>query len=370
MDRQQIRRILLKCSCLTPLLAGLLLYSLLPFFPSVAEVAFARGLFRVLSMPMGVLVGVLPFSLTELLAVAFLPVLAGLIAVFIFKRRRSPAPKKKAGRWLQRVGWVLSIGFLAYMLLHGAQFYRRPVGDLMDLPAADGRVTALYQAAVSYAKEAARLREGLPEDSDGCMTAATSAGELLSKAGEGYGVLEQRYPFLQGWVQRAKPVRLSHYWSYTGISGMYFPFLVEANVNVDMPDSAIPMTAAHELAHTRGFAREDECNFLGCLACFEHPDPTYQYSGYLEAFLLCARALYQADQGLWEEAYDACSDGMHRDLRQRSDYWAAFEGAVETASAAVNDGFIRAQGVPDGVESYDRAVELLLRYHQQNADSI
>lgn len=33
---------------------------------------------------------------------------------------------------------------------------------------------------------------------------------------------------------------------------MYFPFLAEANVNIDIPDWDIPSTAAHELAHTPG----------------------------------------------------------------------------------------------------------------------
>ncbi len=82
-----------------------------------------------------------------------------------------------------------------------------------------------------------------------------------------------------------KPVQLSHWWSYTGITGMYFPFFAEANVNIDVPDSGIPATAAHELAHTRGFAREDECNFLAYLACIHHSSGDVRYSGYLSAYI-------------------------------------------------------------------------------------
>lgn len=76
----------------------------------------------------------------------------------------------------------------------------------------------------------------------------------MRQAGEGYKALDDRYSFLWGTVNRGKPVKLSHWWSYTQITGMYFPFFAEGNINVDQPDCDIPVTAAHELAHTRGFA--------------------------------------------------------------------------------------------------------------------
>ena len=53
--------------------------------------------------------------------------------------------------------------------------------------------------------------------------------------------------------------------SYLGISGIFIPFTCEANVNATLPDWEIPFTACHELAHQRGFAREDEANYVGYL---------------------------------------------------------------------------------------------------------
>ena len=145
---------------------------------------------------------------------------------------------------------------------------------------------------------------------------------------------------------------------------MEIPFAAEANVNIDVPVFNIPATAAHELAHTRGFAREDECNFLAYLTCLYQDDPLYRYSGYLMAYLYCENALYDFDQEMWRETRDACSEAMLRDLQQQRQYWKQFEGEVQQVSTKVNDAFIASHGVEDGVLSYDRVVELVMAYYQ------
>jgi hypothetical protein len=73
-------------------------------------------------------------------------------------------------------------------------------------------------------------------------------------------------PELSGPDLNAKPVALSHLWSYTGITEC-IPFFGEANVNVDVPASQLPITICHEISHTRGIAREQDANLAGFLAC-------------------------------------------------------------------------------------------------------
>lgn len=195
------------------------------------------------------------------------------------------------------------------------------------------------------------------------MQLSVSKSEILAQADGGYRKLEGQYPFLWGAVWRAKPVQLSHWWSYTGITGMYFPFFAEANVNIDVPDSDIPATAAHELAHTRGFAQEDECNFFAYLTSIHSDSAECRYSGYLLAYIYCANALYGYDQELWRQAYSHCSEAVRRDLNERNAYWDAFKGKIQETSDKINDGFIKSQGVEDGVLSYNRVVQLILGYY-------
>ncbi|MDD4413906.1 MAG: DUF3810 domain-containing protein, partial [Oscillospiraceae bacterium] len=218
---------------------------------------------------------------------------------------------------------------------------------------------------IDLAKSASSERATLKEDENGNTVLSNGLLKTLAQAGDGYKILHNRYPFLWGSVNRTKPAQLSYKWSYTGISGMYFPFFVEANVNIDQPDSAIPATSAHELAHTRGFAREDECNFFACLSCFVNPSPDYRYSGYLMAYIFCSNALYSYDADMWAETRTYCTDGVIRDIEARTEYWDSFKGEVQKISNRVNDNFIQSQGVDDGVLSYDRVVRLLLAYYEK-----
>ncbi len=348
---------------LLPGLLALLLYLLLPHAPEVAEYGFARGVFRLLSVPLGAVTSLLPFSLTELLAVAALPALLGLSVLLIRRLCRAANPQlwARAGR---AVGWVLSSALLLYMLLHGLNFYRLPAAELMGLETGSLSPEDLLAVTTDLARRASAERAALTEDADGCMILSASLSDTLKQAGDGYQTLEERYPFLRGGVSRAKPVQLSHWWSYTGITGIYFPFLAEADVNIDIPPSELPATAAHELAHTRGFAREDECNFFAYLACLSHPSGDYRYSGTLLAYIYCSNALYDYDQTLWREARAFCSEAVLRDLAQRSDYWRQFEGEIQQVSTSVNNAFIQAQGDADGVFSYSRVVQLIAAYER------
>ena len=71
--------------------------------------------------------------------------------------------------------------------------------------------------------------------------------------------------------------------SRLGLSGFYMPFTGEPNFNDAQPDFDLPYVIAHEKAHQRGFAREDEANFIAFLVCVNSTDPYLRYSGYLNA---------------------------------------------------------------------------------------
>ena len=348
-----------------PALIGLLLFWLLPLAPRLTETFFSRFLFRVVSVPLGALAAVFPLSLTECLVILALPLFILLLILWIRRLKRSADRCRLLGRSGRALGWVLSSVFLRYMLMHGAKFYRLPVSQLMDIDTAVRTPAFLQQVCIDLAKKASAERLLVQEDEEGCMKLSQSKANTLRLAQDGYQKLSDDLPFLWGGVWRAKPVLLSHWWSYTGITGMYFPFFAEANVNVDIPDWDIPSTAAHELAHTRGFAREDECNFFAYLTSIASDSADFRYSGYLLAYIYCSNALYGYDGEMGAEARSYCSEGVQRDLAASSRYWKQFEGKVQEVSTSVNNSFIASQGDDDGVLSYGRVVQLIVGYYDQ-----
>jgi len=259
-----------------------------------------------------------------------------------------------------------------YMLLHGVNYYRPTISEIIGMKTGELTADELRDIVYDLAQKASAEREGLSENETGEMQLSKSLLKTLSQAGEGYRVLDDIYPPLWGVVNRAKPVMLSHYMSYSHIIGIYSPFTVETNVDVDINHCDIPATAAHEVAHSRGFAREDECNFLAWLSCINHPSADYRYSGYILAFIYCSGDLYDYDRDMYTEAIKPLSEAVRRDLKARSEYWKQFDTPtgqkVQKVADRANDKFIESQGVKEGSLSYGMMVSLVADYYRNNTE--
>ncbi|MBC5815843.1 MAG: DUF3810 family protein, partial [Candidatus Eremiobacteraeota bacterium] len=75
------------------------------------------------------------------------------------------------------------------------------------------------------------------------------------------------------------------YLSATGIAGYINPYSAEDIEASDVLWFERPDFTAHEWAHTAGFAREDEANYIAVIACLRSKDPVIQYSGWQQVFL-------------------------------------------------------------------------------------
>jgi len=144
------------------------------------------------------------------------------------------------------------------------------------------------------------------------------------------------------------------------IAGIYVPFTFEATFNADMPHANIPHTMLHELAHFKGFMREDEANFIAYLASREMDSPAFRYSGVMLALIHTGNALFAADRDLYFELSGGLNDGVWRDFDYNRAYWQQFEGRVAEVATAMNDVYLRHNRQEDGVRSYGRMVDLLL----------
>jgi hypothetical protein len=149
---------------------------------------------------------------------------------------------------------------------------------------------------------------------------------------------------------------------YFGVTGFYFPWTAEANVNGGMPIMAQPHSAAHEMAHQRGFAREDEANFVGFLVAASANDHLSRYSAYLFAQRQLLNALARSDMERAIELARQRAPGVQRDIDRIREYWEQFEGPARDAARNVNDAYLRANRIPAGVLNYNRSLELLVAY--------
>lgn len=185
----------------------------------------------------------------------------------------------------------------------------------------------------------------------------THAVEAMEELGEEYSELAGYYP---------NPKELVNSWilSVQSLSGVYSPFTIEANYNGDMPDYYIPFTSCHELSHLRGFMQEQEANFISFLACTGSEEAAFAYSGSLSGWVQCMNVLYRADYDAWEEVRERLPEEAEADLKVNREFWAKYDGRIAEVSNHINDTYLKANGQKDGVESYNRMVDLIVSYYK------
>ncbi len=110
---------------------------------------------------------------------------------------------------------------------------------------------------------------------------------------------------------------------YLQSSGVYSPFTGEPNYNAIQPDFDLPYVVAHEMAHQRGFAREDEANFIAFMVCTKAAHPYARYSGYLNALRVLS-VLYRIAPERYRETVATLGEGPRADLKARGRFWARY----------------------------------------------
>ncbi|MCL2056054.1 MAG: DUF3810 domain-containing protein [Oscillospiraceae bacterium] len=342
-------------------------------FPAAVEHTYSRAVYPVLSRALGRLTGALPFSVSEILI--YIAVTGG-IAYLVYEIRGIAVKQKQRRRVAARlISTLLCIGGLWYFLfivMCGLNYYRQPLSEYehIGLEVRESTVDELAALCAELADTVNGLREMLPEDENGVMaTGFASYYEGAAFAGSVFGNIGRDYPIFGGFVPKPKPVFSSLAMSHMNIVGVFVPFTYEANVNVHIPDYAVPSAMMHELAHFKGFMREDEANFISWMACRGSGSDEFHYSGAMLAFAHCTNALYSADRGLYVEVMAGLSEKVRRDLAHNSAYWRRFDGPVSDASTAVNNTYLRANRQSDGVKSYGRMVDLLLAEFRGTANA-
>lgn len=194
------------------------------------------------------------------------------------------------------------------------------------------------------------------------------AVESMQKLGETYDQLDGYYPY-------PKPLATSDFFSQQYMCGYYFPFSMEANYNDVMYIMNLHATMCHELAHLRGYIYEDEANFISYLACIGSDDPMVQYSGYLSVLNYLDNDFYKAVGRDWEQysLQPAISQQVRDDnMFLTPEEWDRIERkamietkTVDEVSDVLTDAVLKANGVSDGMISYNRVVRLLLQYYKQ-----
>ena len=340
---------------------GFLLTALVRQQPSWADF-YWQYIYRPVSLFWHTLTGWLPFSLAEilllLLPVLLLLYLIGCITAIIRKRRR------RLRRIIRAILRPVSIGGVVFFLFVtncGLNYYCQDVSTRFGWQNISPTTDQLYELCVHLADNASRCREKLPEKEDG--TLQLDWRTLAPQVRDAVNSLHQQYDFVPDGCRTPKSVMLSRGMSYVKITGVYFPWTFEANVNTDIPGYEVPFSACHELMHVCGFMHEEDANFLAYLACIGSSSDTLRYAGYISALQYLQSYLYKADAQRYQQLLPHISEAIRRDMQAQSQYWKQFETPVAETAAKVNDAYLKQNNQSRGILSYGYVAQLIINHY-------
>ncbi len=258
--------------------------------------------------------------------------------------------------------WCAAGAFLwAFLLLWGFNYARPPLSERLGLGPPPPDPERLLETGKRTAALTSTLFDNLDQDS-GPTELPVSFEDLDRLIDDGYRELKLPGDRIEANSAPAKPLLSSTLFSYLGVSGIFVPFTGEPSVNALQPDAALPLVLAHEKAHQRGITHEGEASFAAFLVCSRDDAPPYlRYAAYLFATqsLLGESARYASREEI-AEVWNLLGSGPLQDVQALHDFWERYRGVASELASEVNDGYLRAMRVPEGVESYDTVVRLLL----------
>jgi hypothetical protein len=349
------------------------------FSPGLVERYYSRGLFHVVARVF-TFARLVSFSLAELL-LALLLAASALWIAWLARRLYARRGQRRIILLsaLRNLLWVAGAGLWLFLLVFGLNYHRQPLAETLQFERRDPtplEIETISRAVVdginrNYEESMPGAQVSNPGVHDGGPRGGVAGGSSLPlPPAELYAALEEAYsaePLLKDAFDTdvpPKPVYFSGLMSRFGVSGVYSPFTGEPNYNTLQPDCDLPFAVAHEMAHQRGYAREDEANFIAFLVCTKSSNPYVRYSGYLGALRVLG-VLFRIAPERYRDVIAALGEGPRADLRARAQFWARYQGRLANFGQGVNHVYLRINGVRSGVRNYNEASALIVGYYLQ-----
>ncbi len=351
---------------------------------------YVKNVFPIWLNTYGRLSGIFKFSVGELLL--FFGAIYVVITVITWIIRPFFAVRKKnflkgfvrvnSKVFFALVGFIVFVQIMnCFVLYHETPLYESTSAAEYKANRAD-----LIDLREKLAKRANELCETFERDSKGYLVYDKDIASIAMISMQGIGEaayervkcgeasdIDEKLALLRGFYSRPKPFIKSDFFSQQGICGYYFPFTLEANYNNMMYIANFPSTMCHELSHLKGFIFEDEASFISYLACLDSKEPFFEYSAVLNALAYVNVEVKRelAVEPEIREQLTQLKEWVTMDsVFLTSESWDIVESdnifstdMVNQASETFLDTNLTLNGVSDGIVSYSRIVDLLLKYY-------
>lgn len=335
--------------CLISFLSlGLVWWFWLPPSQAWLERHYSQQLYRHISRVISPLVAALPFSLSSLLLI-ILPLAWLIFSLYSWRQRFFSS-------WTLTTLLALLLLASSFLFLWGGNYQRQPVAEQMDLAEIQNEDVAVAFAYV--------LLEQVQQHAPSQALTAQAEREAIHAVSQALHTLvaelQGSAPTIPHDVKRLPAGTLVRWQSL----GVMSPWLLEPHVDSALPAPYLIVVAAHELAHSAGYAQEADADMLGMLAALRAKNSDAQYAGAFYALGKLLPALPAAVQEDIHAQLPAISQQQRHAYQQMFSDYPQAEFLLKLQARAY-DGYLRSQGVKGGIASYRRSITLLLRAYQQ-----
>ena len=301
-----------------------------------------------------------PFSVAEAFLL-LIPVF--LISLIVLSSKFTD--KRGSIRFIVSVASAVPLLYCLLIFGFGTGYYGETLDKKLDLELGEVSAQDLYVTAVKLEEQINGLADSIAYDTEGFSVSPHTVRETGDVLSGTYKKLCSDYSFLSPINGKAKPIVLSEPMTYTHIAGVYTFFTGEININTNFPPYSRTFTVAHEMAHQRGIAREDEANFMAFIACTGSDDAYIRYCGYMNTLEYIIRALYKTDRNLYSETLSKLDVRALNELYAFSSFFDKYrESVASEITGTINDTYLTLQGA-GGIKSYDMVTNLVVAYLNQ-----
>lgn len=149
-----------------------------------------------------------------------------------------------------------------------------------------------------------------------------------------------------------------------GVLGVYWPFIGQGQVDNGVPEMLKPFIFVHEMSHAYGFTDEGTCNFLAYIACRDSGDPVFKYSADIAYFRTVAGNYKYLDSTAYIIKRGTIPSNVRQDLDSINVLMKKYPTWVSTT--AVYDWYLKAEGIEEGIENYDKIIALVRVWREKN----
>lgn len=338
-----------------------------PFF---IEKYYTRGFNKIIVQILSNLTGIFPFSIYEIIVyIVIISVIIFIIYTLYLIVNNKFKLKKFIKLSIFNILSILSITYFLFIILWGLNYNKVPLESILINQYNNDNNTSLKN--IDYdISDLRKLYEFLIEKTNESKNLVLSNKnnisdykDIIKRSYLGFNSISHIIPNLDGEYGNPKYIFSSKLICYTGITGIYFPFTGESNINIAIPNSSLPSTILHEMAHQRGYASEDEANFIAYLSAINHPDKNFVYSGYRLALSYTRLSLKNNDFDSYTKLNSNLSNEVINDINYNIEFWSKYNGEISKISDNINNSYLKSNGIKEGTENYSKMVNLLLTYY-------